>query len=207
MKKAILVILSVLTVDQLLKVWIKLSFRLNENFSLIPGFCELRFIENEGMAFGWMLPGEGGKLALSLFRIVAVIVIALFLKKMVHQKAHTGLVVCVALILAGAIGNIIDSVIYGLMFSASTYSEVATVFPADGGYAPMLQGKVVDMLHFTTRFPSWFPYFGEDRTEIFPPIFNVADSAISVGIVWIIIKQRTYFAFAKENNKPLQAEA
>ena len=192
-KRILLVVLLVLALDQLVKVYIKLNFSLGEHISLINGLIELHFIENKGMAFGLELPGQWGKIILSLFRIGAVVVIGLYLKKIAKAGAHKGFVTCIALILAGAIGNIIDSAIYGVLFSASGFGQVAEFMPASGGYAAPLLGNVVDMLHFTVRWPEWMPFFGEGGGEIFPPIFNVADAAITVGVIWIIVRQRTYF--------------
>ncbi|MBI1267259.1 MAG: lipoprotein signal peptidase [Cryomorphaceae bacterium] len=201
-KHAIFVVFAVLIIDQILKIWIKMNWTIGEHLTLIDGFFELHFIENNGMAFGINLPGVWGKLALSLFRIAAVVAIGFYLKKNIDQKAHKGFVTCVAMILAGAVGNIIDSAVYGVFFSRSSLGQVAELFPTDGGYASSgalggyLEGYVVDMLHFTVRWPEWVPYFGGSG-EIFPPIFNIADAAISLGIIWIIIRQKKFFAAEK----------
>lgn len=191
MKKALVVIISLLLVDQIVKIWVKMNMVINEAIPEGGGsFFELRFVENEGMAFGWAIPGEGGKIALTLFRIVAVVGIALYLRHLAKTKAPQGLLTSVAFILAGAMGNIIDSIFYGMIFTTS-FHDVAQLFPEEG-YAPMFMGHVVDMFHFTARFPEWFP-FVDGRPEIFQPIFNVADTAISCGVGWIIIRQKSFF--------------
>jgi signal peptidase II len=148
------------------------------------------------MAFGLDIPGKLGKPVLTLFRIVAVVVIGWYLNKLVKENVKTGLVLCVALIFAGAMGNIIDSVFYGLIFSESTYFHLASLFPQEGGYAPLLYGKVVDMLYFPIiqgTWPDWVPRMGGQEFIFFRPIFNLADSSISVGIMIILLFQRRFF--------------
>lgn len=197
-KRILFVLTAVLLIDQLVKIWVKLSFTIGERILLIPGFFELHFIENTGMAFGMEIPGSWGKIALSLFRIVAVLVISLYLKRLIKDGAHKGFITCVTLILAGALGNIIDSALYGIIFSRSSFGELAEFMPLDGGYASFLRGNVVDMLHFTLKWPEWVPWGNGHPGEVFPPIFNVADSAITVGVIWILIRQKAYFARTEE---------
>ena len=196
MKRAIITILAVLSIDQILKIWVKMSMPLSvthgEHSDIIPGVIELFFIENRGMAFGLMMQEDWFKIGLSLFRVVAVFGIGWYLRKLLRQNAHRGLIICVAMIMAGAIGNIIDSAVYGLIFSESTYAAPAVFMPEGGGYASFLMGNVVDMLHFTTRVPEWFP-FVEGTPEVFSPIFNLADAAISVGVTIIILFQKRFF--------------
>jgi signal peptidase II len=157
------------------------------------------------MAFGLDIPGRYGKPVLTIFRIIAVAAIGWYLHELIRQKAKTGLVLCVALIMAGAAGNIFDSLFYGLIFNESTYFSVATLFPEGGGYASLLHGKVVDMLYFPVikaTYPQWFPWRAGEDFVFFRPIFNLADSAISIGIFIILIFQKRYF----EGNRPITEE-
>jgi signal peptidase II len=194
--KAILLIVLVLLIDQLVKYEIKTTMTIGESIPVFGNWFFIRFIENPGMAFGLDIPGKLGKPVLTIFRIVAVIAIGWYLNKLVKENVHTGLVLCVALIFAGAMGNIIDSVFYGLVFSESNYFQVATLFPPDGGYAPLLYGKVVDMLYFPViqgTWPDWIPRVGGQELVFFRPIFNLADTSISVGIMVILVFQRRFF--------------
>lgn len=161
------------------------------------GFMRILFVENDGMAFGTVLPGSYGKIILSVLRLVAIFGISFYISKLIKQKAKKGLLIAVSCILAGAIGNLLDSAFYGLIFDRGTYGNirhytgVAEFFSSDGGYAPFLLGSVVDMFQFTVNFPEWFPWWGGQ--EVFPPIFNVADVSITVGVLMIIIWQKRYF--------------
>lgn len=193
LNRVLAVVFGVLLIDQLSKLWIKLTWTIGQRMTLIPGVFELHFIENNGMAFGMALPGDWGKIALSLFRLFAVGMIAWYIRGLIKSGAHKGLITSVSLILAGAFGNIIDSAVYGLLFGRSTYTQVAGFLPEEGGYAGFLKGFVVDMFHFTVKWPDWVPYFGGNGAEIFPPIFNVADAAITLGVIWILIRQRAFF--------------
>lgn len=165
----------------------------------------LRFIENPGMAFGIDIPGKFGKLALSIFRILAFIAIGWYLHQLIKKKASLGLVICLSMILAGAIGNIIDSAFYGLLFGESTYTEVAKFLPEGGGYASFLHGQVVDMFYFPilkNNYPQWFPFVGGQSFVFFRPIFNIADSSITVGVITILIFQKRFFkeSFNEQNS-------
>lgn len=205
-KISILVIVLVLLIDQTLKIWIKTNFHIGEEIRLIGNWFILHFIENNGMAYGFEFAGEYGKIALSLFRIVAVAAIGWYLFREIKKGIPTGLVVSISLILAGAIGNIIDSAFYGLIFSDS-YGRVAEMFPAEGGYATFLHGAVVDMLYFPmikTTWPSWSPINAGESFVFFRPVFNIADSAISVGIGMILVFYRNFF---NENHKVNTEEA
>lgn len=169
---------------------------IGQNFNVIGDKFLIHFIENPGMAYGMEFGGDYGKLFLSVFRIIAVIGIGYGLHYMIKHKYNRGFILNVSLIFAGALGNIIDSVFYGVIFSESTPYQTATLFPEGGGYASFLHGKVVDMLYaplIEGTFPSWVPIWGNDDFLFFRPVFNVADSAITVGVFLILIFQQRYF--------------
>jgi signal peptidase II len=191
LKRATLIICSVLLADQLLKFWIKLNLQLGEEIQIADWFI-IHFTENPGMAFGLELGGSYGKLFLSLFRMVAVVGIFFWLRSLIRQKAGALSVASVSLILAGALGNIIDSAFYGMIFSESLGS-VATLFPEEGGYGSFLHGRVVDMFYFPLfkgYLPNWLPIWGGDYFIFFRPIFNLADASISVGVALMLLFQR-----------------
>ena len=193
MKRALAIILLVLVADQVLKVWVKLTFFYDSAIPLFGDWAYLHFIENRGMAFGMEFGGEWGKLLLSLFRIIAVAGIGYALVRMTRTGARGIQIASVALIFSGALGNIIDSTFYGLIFSASSPFQKAVLFPADGGYAPFLHGAVVDMFYFPLwegRFPEWLPVWGGEHFLFFRPVFNIADAAITSGVVLFILVQR-----------------
>ncbi len=191
-KIAVAVIAAVLVIDQAFKIYIKTHFELGEEVSVLGDWFRLHFVENNGMAFGMQLAGSWGKMALSLFRLCAIAIIGWYLVKLCRNRedvARPGFVACVSLVLAGAIGNIIDSVFYGVIFDSS-YGQVATLFPEGGGYGTWLHGKVVDMLFFPILdgwYPDWFPFVGGTHFLFFSPVFNIADSAICVGIACLIL--------------------
>lgn len=190
MKRPLILIFLVLILDQILKFWIKLSFTLGEEVFLIGDWCRFHFIENEGMAFGMSFGEKTGKLILTLFRIVAASLIFLYLRRLIAKKESKLIVYAFALIFAGAVGNIIDSLFYGLIFSESTFFTTAQLFPKAGGYAPLCLGKVVDMFYFPlidTTLPEWIPFVGGNHFEFFNAIFNVADIAITVGVGLLIV--------------------
>lgn len=172
-------------------------------------WARIHFVENKGMAFGLEMGGAAGKYALSIFRILMVGLLGYIIKGLVEAKESKWLIVCFSLIIAGAIGNIIDSMVYGLIFSASSFhGPVAQFMPEAGGYAPFLQGKVVDMFHFpmvTTTWPEWVPKWGGSSLEFFRPVFNVADAAISVGVIAILLFHRRFFT--KPEDIKIQSEA
>lgn len=193
LKRSLAIVVLVLLADQALKIWVKLSFFYDSAISILGDKGYLHFIENRGMAFGMEFGGDWGKLLLTLFRIAAVSGIGYSLYRMIQRGASTGLVVSVSLILAGALGNIIDSTFYGVLFSESSPFEKAVMFPADGGYAPLLHGAVVDMFYFPIwegRLPGWLPIWGGEHFVFFRPVFNIADAAITVGVILFILSQR-----------------
>ena len=178
--KPLLIIFLVLLADQVLKTWIKTNMYIGQEFKIIGNWFIIHFTENNGMAFGLEFGGEFGKLALSLFRIFAVAGIGYGLHYLIQKKYHRGLILNVALIFAGALGNIIDSVLYGKIY----------------GYAELFHGRVVDMFYFPImegHFPTWFPVWAGEEFVFFRPVFNIADAAISVGVIIILIFQKTYF--------------
>ena len=194
-KKSVFFIFLILFVDQVLKIWIKTHMMIGDEIHLLGERGMLHFIENNGMAFGMEMGGKPGKLILSVFRIVAIFGIGYFLMGLIQKKANTGLILAVSAILAGAMGNIIDSAFYGMIFSES-YNQVATLFPPGGGYSSFLHGKVVDMFYFpiiNTHWPSWSPVNAGESFIFFRPVFNVADSAITCGVISIILFQKRMF--------------
>ena len=196
MKKKSIVVISlivlILILDQIFKFWVKTNMYLGQEINLIGSWFKLHFIENEGMAFGMVFfGGFWGKFILSVFRIFASAGIGWVIYKMLKKNISWGLLITTALVFTGAVGNILDCAFYGKIFSSSEYmGVVATLFPEGGGYAPFLQGKVVDMLQFdlfTIRFPDWFPIWGNSYFNFFPAIFNLADSSITVGLFSMIL--------------------
>lgn len=201
---AILVIALVLIVDQASKIWVKTHMSLGETIEITNWF-KIYFVENPGMAFGWKF---GGKLFLSLFRIVAIAFIGYYLYDLVKKDYKKGYIICVSLIMAGAFGNIIDSIFYGEIFSASYPGHIASLVSIGEGYGSWLHGNVVDMLYFPLiegTFPSWFPKWGGEDFIFFSPIFNIADSAITVGIFILLIFYRKTLALSLEKKEKNQA--
>lgn len=212
LKHAFLLTFLILLADQALKIYIKTNYYLGQEHEVISGISWFRmhFIENEGMAYGWKLGGEWGKMALTLFRLVAVIFGTFYLAFIIRNKYHIGFIICATLIYAGAIGNLIDSLFYGLLFENSdpyvqNIARISSEKGFTGGYAGFLHGKVVDMLYFPiitdARFPSWFPVWGGESFEFFRPVFNIADASISFGVLFILIFQKRFFNTSEEGYK------
>lgn len=203
LRKLFWTVLAILAADQALKVYIKLNYSLTYygNGPIVDwGWFRLLFVENKGMAWGASLSDflpfiseDTAKLLLSIFRLLAVTGIGIWLSRAVKAKAPKLQLIAAGLIFAGALGNIIDSVFYGVLFSETTYNQLATFLPEEGGYAPLMFGHVVDMFQFpmfTWTWPSWLPIVGGNQFTFFEPVFNIADSAISVGVVLLLLQQR-----------------
>lgn len=194
-----LIILLVVVADQALKFYIKTNYYMNENHNILGNWFRLYFVENEGMAYGWKFGGAAGKMMLTLFRLGAVIFGVWYLRSIIQKKYNKGFIICATLIFAGALGNLIDSMFYGMIFEESAQGSylVAKIFPAHG-YAGFLHGRVVDMLYFpvisNVHFPSWVPIWGGEEFEFFRPIFNLADAAISSGVITILVFQKKFFS-------------
>jgi signal peptidase II len=213
LKHVFIITFLILLADQSLKVFIKTNYYLGQEHAVMAGipWFRMHFIENEGMAYGWKLGGEWGKMALTLFRLVAVVFGTFYLAYIIRKKYHIGFIICATLIYAGAIGNLIDSLFYGLLFENSDpYVQNIAKSAMDqgftGGYAGFLHGKVVDMLYFPiitdARFPSWFPLWGGESFEFFRPVFNIADASISLGVLCILLFQKRFFKMQDENYHP-----
>lgn len=186
---AAIIIVAILLIDQLIKIWVKTNMSLHESIHVFDWFY-ISFIENNGMAYGFQF---GSKLLLSLFRLVAIFIIGYYIWLQTRKKVKWGYVVCLSLVLAGAAGNLIDCMFYGLCFSASDPVTVSEFVGFGNGYAPFLMGKVVDMFYFPiieTTWPSWMPFWGGEKFVFFSPVFNFADSAISVGVVALLLFYR-----------------
>ena len=200
-----IIVLLVVLADQVLKYYVKTNFFLNTSRPVFGDWFQLYFVENPGMAYGWKFGGNWGKLALTVFRMGAVVFGAFYIGRIIRQGYHKGFIICASLIFAGAIGNLIDSCFYGMIFDKGMifnptfgdymgYDGLAVL--AKKGYGSFLHGNVVDMLYFPVikgHFPGWFPVWGGEDFEFFRPIFNLADAAISGGVISIIIFQRKFF--------------
>ena len=183
---ATIIVVSAIVIDQIIKIWVKTNMTLHESIRIFDWWY-ISFIENNGMAYGMQI---GSKLALSLFRVAAISLLAYYVWLQVRNKARKGYIVCLSMVLAGAIGNLIDSMFYGLVFSASSPFYTSYFVEFGTGYAPFLMGKVVDMFYFpliVTTWPEWVPHFGGEEFIFFSPVFNYADANISVGVVLLLL--------------------
>jgi len=206
-QSVVLLIIAIVLIDQALKFYVKLNMYAGEEHKILGDWFRIHFVENEGMAWGWKFGGEIGKATLTIFRLVAVVWGTFLLGDFIKKKYHKGFIICAALIYAGALGNLIDSMFYGLLFD-STYNPrnfqnagVVANLLTGKGYGSFLQGKVVDMLYFPiiqSTYPSWFPFWGGERFEFFSPVFNIADASISCGVIIIFIFQGKYFKKSKK---------
>ena len=195
-KQVTIIVLLLLIIDQAVKLWIKTHMTLGESIPVFGSWFQIYFIENNGMAFGMQLGGTFGKFALSSLRLVLIGFIIYYIVKLIKMDASRGILTGMALILVGAMGNIVDSMFYGLIFNESTFTSAASIFPDGGGYAPFLFGKVVDMLYFPlidTTLPDWVPFWGGEHFIFFRPIFNIADSCITIGVAYLLIFHRKFF--------------
>ena len=194
MRKIFLTAFILVLIDQILKIWIKTHFILGEEFQIFDWF-KIRFVENNGMAFGMEFGGYLGKMLLTLFRILVVGIGIKYIITLAKTKMHDGALIALGLIIGGAIGNIIDSSFYGIIFNES-YNNLAQFLPETGGYSSLLHGKVVDMLYFpllNSHYPDWLPIWGGEHFIFFRPVFNIADAGISVGIFMILLFYRKVF--------------
>ncbi len=204
---AILIITLILIIDQAVKLYVKSNFLYGESVHILGWtWAQIRFAENEGIAFGLNWGGITGKYILSIFRIILVAFLIRLLYKLIQRRESKGFIAAFSLIIAGAIGNILDSIYFGLIFSKSEYNQIASFLPEEGGYAPILQGKVVDMFYFPmiqSKYPDWFPFKAGEYFEFFNAIFNVADASIFVGVTCLLIFYRKKLFKPSEQVQPV----
>jgi signal peptidase II len=192
--KALLLIFSILIVDQVVKIIIKTNMVIGQEIPVLGNWFKIHFLENNGMAFGMEWGGQTGKIALSIFRMIAIAGISWYLDSIIKKNAHTGLILSVSAIIAGAAGNLIDSAFYGMIFSESWHTP-AVLFPEGGGYSSFLMGRVVDMLYFPiidASWPDWSPFRPGQSFVFFRPVFNLADTSITTGVLAILVFQKKF---------------
>jgi len=206
LKRSVFIIFFVLLIDQILKIYIKTHFTLGEEVFILGRFFRLYFVENNGMAFGLEFGGSIGKFILSIVRILVIAIIGMVLFSYIKKNENKILIYAMSFVFAGALGNIIDSAFYGLIFSESHFLHTASIFPESGGYAGFLQGKVVDMIYvplIETTLPQWMPFVGGNEFVFFRPIFNIADSSITIGVLIIVIFYHKIFP--KKSKKEIES--
>jgi signal peptidase II len=207
--KSLIIIFTVLIVDQVLKFWIKTHMSLGDEIVIFKNWFILNFVENNGMAFGFEFASKYGKPILSIFRILAAIAFGWYLSRLYKmENIPLGFIASISLIFSGAVGNIIDSMFYGIIFNDS-YGQIATFLPEGGGYSSFLHGKVVDMFYcplFGGTYPGWFPLIGGDDFLFFRPVFNIADSSITIGMFSILFFYRKYFNNLDEKQEKVSTE-
>lgn len=208
-KKALLISAFIVVLDQFIKIYIKTHFYLGEEFPVLGNWFLLHFTENNGMAFGLELQGSWGKLLLSSFRVLAISGLGYYVYYLCKQNVHKWYIISMTMVFAGALGNIVDSVFYGVIFNES-YNQLATIFPSEGGYAPIMFGRVVDMFYFPIIngvFPSWFPFWANEEFEFFRPVFNLADFSISCGVGIMILNQKKFFSEDEAKNDKTSSQS
>lgn len=216
LRSAVLIIAVIIIIDQALKIWIKTTYPLGHVTNMLgQEWAQLYFIENKGMAWGWEWGGSWGKMFLTLFRLAAVIFGTWYIGKIIRQGYSRGFIICASLIYAGALGNLIDSLFYGVIFDKGMLTDPVTGgtlnyagiahFTSSGGYAGFLHGNVVDMLYFPmvhSTFPGWLPFVGGKDFEFFSPIFNIADASISIGVITLLLFQKRLVHREEDRDQP-----